>query len=74
MLFEDTLIDAVIVHLKTKGYRILRSDVTQHGYDLVAEKNGKYSNNTVEINKSNAEHLIIIIKALVNLAQELLRE
>lgn len=42
MLFEDKVIDAVIRYLKDKGYRILsRSDVTQQGYDLVAEKNGK---------------------------------
>lgn len=42
MLFEDTVIDAVITHLKNKGYRIIqRSTASQHGYDLVAEKNGK---------------------------------
>ncbi|MFC1803763.1 hypothetical protein ACFL0D_07345 [Thermoproteota archaeon] len=42
MLFEDTVIDAVIVHLENNGYRIIqRNTASQQGYDLVAEKNGK---------------------------------
>jgi len=42
MLFEDTVIDAVLEHLKEKGYKILlRSTASQQGYDLVAEKEGK---------------------------------
>ncbi|GAH12599.1 unnamed protein product, partial [marine sediment metagenome] len=36
------------------------------------EKIAKYPEEKVEINKSDAEHLIIITKALVNFAQELL--
>ena len=42
MIFEDSVIDAVITHLKKKGYKILeRSNVNQQGYDLVAEYNRK---------------------------------
>ena len=42
MLFEDTTIDCLINHLKEKNYQILSiSDATQHGYDLVAEKDGR---------------------------------
>ena len=42
MLFGDSVIDGVIRYLKDKGYRILsRSNVAQHGYDLVAKRDGK---------------------------------
>jgi len=42
MLFEDTVIEAVIEYLDKDGYRIIqRSTASQQGYDLVAKKEGK---------------------------------